>query len=144
MGNNKPGFEGKVTYDDFFKTVSFYCGTSKYSSYQIKFVFQQHAVFPTEDKSDTSTGHIPVTVFKDKFYPGKVWRPEYMTQIERHKQEDLDKEKGPMSHKSESLRFSAIMDGKNQDDINAAHAHADKLKVLADAKRNKDDMSIQE
>lgn len=43
MGVAKPGFEGKITYNDFSRAVGHYCmegARAKYSSFQVKFVFQ--------------------------------------------------------------------------------------------------------
>ena len=69
MGVVKPGNEGNITFDDFNKAVSFYC-KDRFSSYQIKFVFQQNAIYPPGvEKSEVEKAHIPITKFKDVFYP---------------------------------------------------------------------------
>lgn len=39
MGTNKPGQEGRVTFEDFTKVVTHFCGPQKFGSFQVKFVF---------------------------------------------------------------------------------------------------------
>jgi hypothetical protein len=120
--------------------VCHYCGTKTYSSFQVKFVFEQRANFPFGDKGDVTKGTIPVTVFKDYFYPGKVWRPEYMTAIERKKANEL--KEGPASIQSESLRFSQIMDGRFE--ANASSKQNDKKTVDHRGKKDEDQSILDE
>lgn len=117
MGNAKHGMEGLITYADFNRAVVFYCGHAKYSSFQIKFVFQHKAVYePGIDKSEVDKGYIPILKFKDLFYPGRVWRPEYMNEIDKIKAA-LDEKEKSFDIESESMRISTIMQGRNKYDL---------------------------
>ena len=140
MGNSKPGNAGKVTYDDFTKVVCNYCGNSTFSSWQVNRVFQEYADYPKGvSKSEVAKGHIPILRFKDAFYPGRPWKPEYMNEIERQKMLKDKKDAGVKSDDmSESMKLSDIMAGKTQGDIDQALQLAEKKQLLEEKRREKE------
>lgn len=83
MGLVKPGNQGKITFEDFNKAVSHYL-PGRFSSYQIKFVFQNNAIYAEgAERSEVEKAHIPVTRFKDLFYPQNLaFEPEYKKEID--------------------------------------------------------------
>lgn len=140
MGNSKPGMAGKVTYDDFYKAVCNFCGNSKFSTWQVNRVFQEYAEYPKGvSKSEVAKGHIPILTFKDTFYPGRPWKPEYMTEIERQKMLKDKKDTGVKSDDmSESMKLSDIMAGKTQGDIDNALQLAEKKQLLEEKRKEKE------
>ena len=137
MGLVKPGNETRITFEDFFKAVSQICGANKFSRHSIRSVFKNQAVGVEKADPETLKGaYIPARDFKDKFYPGRIWKPDMETpaeRVERLKREKEQAREGQESNvDSESIAISQIMQGVSYGDIKAEQDKLERAQIAAD------------
>jgi hypothetical protein len=86
MSVPKPGSLSKVSFEDFSRVVLHFCPKNRYSGYQIKFVFKDVCTNLENANQVTLEGaYILMKDFKDKFYPGRPWKPEVDTKAEERR-----------------------------------------------------------
>ena len=137
MGVPAAGANDKVTLIDFTKAVQRYCGPSRFSSYQIKFVFQMDAKNIGEGPDALDRAYIPIRDFKDRFYPGRPWAAEYesKSEVQRRRMMERDsRDSKAGSITSESVHISTVMQGLNMGDVLAAKDAEERRQLLLEQK----------
>lgn len=130
MGLVNPSALDRVTFEDFSRVVLHYCGATKFSGYQIKFIFKEVAKGLADANPTTLKGaYILMKDFKDYFYPGKTWSAEIESRRSRISADDKS------DASSVSAAISTIMQGKTNADLHEARDARERQKLMMDKQR---------
>ena len=131
MNVGKPGALYKVSFEDFWKVVSFYCGRSRFSGHQVKTAFKEICSnLENADQSTLNGAFIYMRDFKDRFFPGRTWNPDVDSRSDEKKR--MAEIGDNSSVTSQSVHISTIMQGRTNADIQMDKDAAERKQLMED------------
>ena len=111
----------------------FFCGADRFSGSQIKFVFKDLARGLDGTNQATLQGaYIPIRDFKERFYPGRSWEPQFDAQSEERRRLEAMANDDASSATSKSVAVSTIMQGKTNADLYNAREMEERKQLMRD------------